>query len=158
MENRLSLKLKFLKTRKDMHKYFILLGLLFTTFCVKAQNADVLKVTQTLQEQTASWNKGDLEMFMQPYWQSDSLMFIGKTGITYGWQNTLANYKKGYPDMERMGILKFEILQVKQLEANYITMVGKWHLTRTVGNVEGHFSLLWKKIKGQWVIVMDHSS
>lgn len=141
-----------------MRKYFIVLLLLTFGFFARAQNADVLKVTETLQAQTIAWNAADLEAFMQPYWKSDSLMFIGKKGITYGWQNTLANYKKGYPDKAAMGILKFEIVQIKQLDAMYITMVGKWNLTRAAGDVGGHFSLLWKKINGEWVIIMDHSS
>ena len=141
-----------------MRKYIFLFLLITVGYFVKAQNADVLKVTKTLQTQTIAWNSGDLETFMQPYWHSDSLMFIGKTGITYGWQNTLNNYKKGYPNKEAMGTLKFEILQAKQLDANYISMVGKWNLTKTAGNVSGHFSLLWKKIKEEWVIIMDHSS
>ena len=141
-----------------MRKYIFLFLLITVGYFVKAQNADVLKVTKTLQTQTIAWNSGDLETFMQPYWHSDSLMFIGKTGITYGWQNTLNNYKKGYPNKEAMGTLKFEILQAKQLDANYISMVGKWNLIKTAGNVSGHFSLLWKKIKEEWVIIMDHSS
>ncbi len=141
-----------------MRNYLLLMLLLTSGYFVNAQSADVLKVTQTLQTQTLAWNNGDLEIFMQPYWHSDSLMFIGKTGVTYGWQNTLANYKKGYPDKEAMGTLKFEVLQVKQLDANYISMVGKWKLTKLAGNVSGHFSLLWKKIKNEWVITMDHSS
>lgn len=141
-----------------MHKYLLMIALISCSYLVKAQNADILKVNQTLQTQTTAWNLGDLEAFMQPYWKNDSLMFIGKSGITYGWQNTLENYKKGYPDKEAMGILKFEILQVKQLDESYITMVGKWALTKTAGNVSGHFSLLWKKIKEEWVIIMDHSS
>ncbi len=141
-----------------MRKYIFLFLLITVGYFVKAQNADVLKVTKTLQTQTIAWNSGDLETFMHPYWHSDSLMFIGKTGITYGWQNTVNNYKKGYPNKEAMGTLKFEILQAKQLDANYISMVGKWNLIKTAGNVSGHFSLLWKKIKEEWVIIMDHSS
>lgn len=141
-----------------MRKNILLLVLLSLSYFVKAQNADVLKVSQNLEAQKIAWNSGDLETYMQHYWHSDSLMFIGKTGVTYGWQNTLANYKKGYPDKDAMGALEFDILQLKQLDANYISMVGKWKLTKTAGNVSGHFSLLWKKIKDKWVIVMDHSS
>ena len=125
---------------------------------VNSQSTDVLKVTQTLQNHTIAWNDGNLQNFMQPYWHSDSFMFIGKSGITYGWPNTLANYKRGYPNKAAMGTLQFEILQVKQLDATYISMVGKWKLTKTAGNVSGHFTLLWKKINKEWVIIMDHSS
>jgi hypothetical protein len=123
-----------------------------------AQNKDELQVRSLLEQQRQDWNNGSIEKYMEGYWQNDSLMFIGKSGITYGWQNTLNNYKKGYPDTATMGKLKFDILQVKRLSMMYFFVVGKWHLTRSIGNVEGHFSLLFKKIKNKWVIVADHSS
>ena len=108
--------------------------------------------------QKNAWNSGDLNQFMQTYWQNDSLMFIGKSGVTYGWQNTLNSYKKGYPDTAAMGKLNFDILHVKKLSPLYFSVVGKWFLTRSIGNVGGHFTLLFKKIKGKWLIVSDHSS
>jgi ketosteroid isomerase-like protein len=96
---------------------------------------------------------------MKGYWKSDSLMFIGKSGVTYGYNNTLENYKKGYPTRDAMGILKFTILKVEKISADAYFVVGKWHLTREkVGDVEGHYTLLFKQIKGEWVIVADHSS
>ncbi|MEO7307678.1 MAG: DUF4440 domain-containing protein [Ferruginibacter sp.] len=111
-----------------------------------------------LEEQRQSWNNGEVEKFMTTYWQSDSLMFIGKSGITYGWQNTLNNYKKGYPDTATMGKLTFDILEVKRLSVIYFFVVGKWHLTRSMGDAGGYFTLLFKKVKNKWVIVADHSS
>jgi len=105
-----------------------------------------------------AWNKGDLETFMQPYWKNDSLMFIGKSGITYGWQHTLDNYKKGYPDKTAMGELSFTIIKTEKLSSRNFYVVGKWHLKRTIGDVSGHFTLLFKKIGGRWLIVSDHSS
>ncbi len=123
-----------------------------------AQNKDELAITGALQEQKNAWNKGDLVSFMDTYWKNDSLMFIGKTGVTYGWQNTLDNYKKGYPDTAAMGKLDFDILHVKRLSVLYFSVVGKWHLTRSIGNLQGHFTLLFKKVKNKWVIIQDHSS
>lgn len=124
----------------------------------RAVGGDEQTIQKLLEEQRQAWNTGDKEKFMATYWQSDSLMFIGKSGITYGWQNTLDNYKKGYPDTAAMGKLKFDILQVKRLSVMYFFVVGKWHLTRSIGDVGGHFTLLFKKIKNKWVIVADHSS
>jgi len=85
-------------------------------------------------------------------------MFIGQNGITYGWLNTLNNYKKNYPDTATMGKLNFTLITVKPLSKEYYHVVGKWHLTRSVGNASGHFTLLFRKIKGEWVIIEDHSS
>ncbi len=123
-----------------------------------AQSKDDLTIKNILDQQTLAWNGGDVENFMKPYWHSDSLMFIGKSGVTYGWQKTMENYKKNYPDAAAMGKLDFTILQIKRLSVLYYSVVGKWHLARTIGDLSGHFTLLFKKIKNIWVIVSDHSS
>ena len=123
-----------------------------------AQSKDEQIIRTLIEEQRLAWNTGDKEKFMQTYWQSDSLVFIGKSGITYGWQKTLDNVKKGYPDTAAMGKLDFDLLEVKRLSVMYFFVVGKWHLTRSIGDVGGHFTLLFKKVKNKWVIVADHSS
>jgi ketosteroid isomerase-like protein len=137
---------------------FILFLLLSNSFTAFAQTKDETIIRKILDDQTASWNRGDIENFMSGYWQSDSLLFIGKSGITSGWKQTLANYKKGYPDTAAMGKLSFNIIQVKRLSIMYFSVVGKWNLARSIGDLSGHYTLLFKKIKGKWVIVQDHSS
>lgn len=138
--------------------YLFLLFLSMIPFGSSAQTADEKAVRQVLDEQTKAWNNGDLESFMVGYWESDSLLFIGKSGPKYGYQTTLQNYKRGYPDTAAMGKLHFDILQMKRLSVMYYFIVGKFHLQRTIGDLEGHFTLLFKKLKGKWVIVADHSS
>ena len=122
-----------------------------------AQSADEVAVRNILSRQNNEWNNGNIEAFMTGYWNNDSLMFIGKNGVTYGWQKTLENYKKNYPDTAAMGKLTFELLEVKRLSAIYFFVVGKWHLLRSIGDVQGAFTLLFKKVKNKWVIVADHS-
>jgi ketosteroid isomerase-like protein len=141
-------------------KKFILFLLMSISVTALAQTKDKDEtiIRKILDDQTTAWNRGDIENFMQGYWQSDSLLFVGKSGVTNGWKQTLANYKKGYPDTAAMGKLDFNILQVKRLSGIYFSVVGKWHLTRSIGNLSGHYTLLFKKIKGKWVIIQDHSS
>lgn len=127
-------------------------------FTLNAQSKDEQRIRSILANQSAVWNEGNIEGFMKGYWASDSLMFIGKKGLTYGWTNTLNNYRKSYPDAKSMGQLTFTIIKLKPLSDQYQEVIGKWHLEREEGNLEGHFTLLLQKIKGDWVIVMDHSS
>lgn len=136
---------------------FLLAIILFANTAI-SQNKDEIAITDILNKQTFAWNAGNIESFMQGYWQSDSLKFIGKSGITYGWQKTLDNYKKNYPDITAMGKLDFTILDTKRLSALYYFVVGKWHLARNTGDIGGYFTLLFKKIKKNWLIVVDHSS
>lgn len=139
-------------------RLFFVFILISTSFSVSAQNKDEQTIRALLTRQTEQWNKGNIEEFMKGYWESDSLMFIGKRGPTYGYNKTLENYKKSYPDTTAMGKLKFNILSVKPLSPDTYFVLGKWMLTRSIGNLEGHYTLLFKKIKGKWLIVADHSS
>jgi hypothetical protein len=142
-----------------MRKAFLLiLVYIFSASSLFSQDKDEKEVRALLDFQTQEWNKGNIPAFMETYWKSDSLMFIGKSGVTYGWQKTLANYNKNYPDKAAMGKLKFELLQVKRLSATHFFVVGKWHLTRSIGDVGGLFSLLFRKVANKWIIIVDHTS
>ncbi len=123
-----------------------------------AQSADEKAIRGIMAEQILQWNKGDIDHFMGGYWENDSLMFVGRNGVTYGYANTMANYHRNYPDQAHMGILSFDILHVNRLSADHYFVVGKFHLKRTVGDASGHFTLLFRKMKGKWKIIADHSS
>lgn len=125
---------------------------------LQAQAKEETKIRALMDAQIKAWNQGDLEGFMRTYWKSEKLMFIGKSGVTYGWQGTLDNYKKGYPDKAAMGTLSFNLLEFKKLAADAYFVVGKWHLARTIGDLSGHFTIVLRKIRGEWKIVADHSS
>ena len=138
------------------------LSIIFCLFCglnlvAQKQNKEVNQVLTNMKTQEESWNKGDVRGFMDYYWNNDSLKFIGSKGITYGWQKTLDNYIKGYPNKEAMGILTFTILEAIQLSESSIFVIGKWDLKKEKPS-GGHFTLLWKKINSKWVIVTDHTS
>ncbi|WP_400190982.1 YybH family protein [Hymenobacter sp. B81] len=116
-------------------------------------------IRRVLATQTAAWNRGDVSGFMQGYWQSDSLLFIGKSGPTRGWQRTLDNYRRNYPSPEAMGQLTFSRLRISPVGADAAHVVGHWHLARPQkGDLQGWFTLLFRRLNGQWVIVADHSS
>jgi len=138
------------------------LFLLVVSLFSNAQSIEsrIASIQQVLQNQQQAWNEGDIEGFMMGYWQSDSLTFIGKKGITRGWQASLDNYKKSYPDKVSMGELQFNIVAIKLLSKTNAFVVGKWHLKRqeNKGDLQGHFTLLFKKINNVWLIISDHSS
>jgi hypothetical protein len=109
-----------------------------------------------MQDQESSWNAGDIDGFMEHYWNSDSLQFMSNGKITYGWDQTLRNYKKSYPDKATMGSLKFDNISHYFITDTHCMVTGKWHLKReTLDDVGGMYSLLWKVIDGRWVIISD---
>ena len=90
-------------------KQFLLFVFCTTTFFAQAQNKNENAIRAMLSAQEAAWNTGNLEQFMIGYWQSDSLMFIGKNGPTYGYDKTLEGKLKkatGFAKVKAPGKLK----------------------------------------------------
>lgn len=141
-----------------MRQFFMLFICSFIVWSATAHNKDEQAIRAILTAQESAWNKGDLRSFMKGYWENDSMLFMGKKGPTYGYTATLQNYLKGYPDTAHMGHFTSTIISVKKLSTEYYMVVGKWNLQRSVGDVGGYYSLLFRRIKKQWVIVMDHTS
>jgi ketosteroid isomerase-like protein len=140
-------------------KKVIIFLFMFSCICSFSQKekGNVKTVSNIMAAQVLAWNNADIKGFMDHYWNSDSLMFIGSKGVTYGWQKTFDNYVKNYPNKEAMGVLKFTIIKTEQLSKTSIYVIGKWELEKEKP-AGGHFTLLWKKINNKWVIVSDHTS
>ena len=118
---------------------------------------DIEEITGALHISAEKWSAGDLEGYMDVYWRSEELQFIGKNGIIYGWNQTLENYKKGYPNKDDTGQLKFKILNVSFLAKDLYALTGEYHLIRNKGNADGIYTLIFKKVNNKWVIISDHS-
>ncbi len=121
-------------------------------------NVSKKEITTIMLQQSKDWSNGNIEGFMEGYIKSDDLKFVGSKGITYGWKQTLENYKKGYPSKDHLGILTFNLLEFDQLAKDVFLVIGEFHLKRTIGDANGMFSIILKQIDGNWKIIADHSS
>ena len=120
--------------------------------------SDSLSILKVLSQQEKAWNTGDIPAFMNGYWHSDKLVFVGAEGPKYGWQNVLDDYHVRYPDRTAMGQLTFTSIELVKLDHSTARQIGKFHLSRSIGDLEGYFTLIWKAINDQWLIVSDHTS
>ena len=136
--------------------FALLLACQVSSFAQKSKNIKAIKAV--MKKQSKDWNNGDIDAFMEGYWKSDKLQFIGRRGPSYGWQQTLDNYKKSYPDKAAMGKLSFEITNIDRRSRKVYSMIGSWKLVREKDVLSGYFLLIWKKIKRKWVIVSDHTN
>ncbi len=142
-----------------MKKYFLILCLLtfITGFSQTSEKEDKVAIQSVMALQEKAWSNNDLEGFMQGYWKSDSLKFYGSSGLTKGWQQTLDNYKKGYPTKEHSGTLTFKINDISKIDEGSYWVMGEYFLKRSVGDANGVFIIIFKKIDGEWKIVADMS-
>ncbi len=145
-----------------MNKYCLLILLVFFSVSVHAKEVlrdkEKAEILALFDKQVEAWNDGNLVAFMQTYWNSEELVFIGSRGPTYGWKATLDSYKRGYPDKKTMGHLAFKIMEISKIDRNTVFVIGRFELTREVGDAAGYFTLMVQKKNGEWKIISDHSS
>ena len=139
----------------------IIFFLLITTNIIYSQNIsekDSLKILNVLETQRQAWNNFDIDEFMQGYLKSDKLVFSGSNGPIYGWNFVKDRYLSNYSSNELMGYLDFEINDLFLITKKVALLLGKFNIKRDNENLSGYFTLVFKKIKGNWYIVSDHTS
>ena len=144
-----------------MKLYFFLSLFIITTSLFpqkQVSQKDSLVIINILSKQQGDWNRGDIDAFMQGYLKSDKLVFSGASGPIYGWEATRNRYKKTYSDRQKMGKLKFGVLNIIGLSPNVIQLQGKYFLKRKIGDAQGYFTLNWIRNNNQWYIISDHTS
>ncbi len=115
------------------------------------------QIRQILDRQVNAWNRGDVDAFMEPYWNSPDLTFSAGGHLTRGWRSTLDRYRERYPTAADMGRLRFSELEIIELGPEAALVLGRWQLERDKP-VGGLFTLVFRKDGGRWVIVHDHTS
>lgn len=118
----------------------------------------VSAVRAVLDAQTAAWNRGDIDGFMDGYWRSDETIFVSGDSVTHGWAIVLEHYRKGYDSRAKMGQLAFSELEIKVLNKDSAVALGRWQLTRAGDTPHGRFTLIFRRFKEGWRIVHDHTS
>ena len=144
--------------KKLIFKILLFYFVIFLTRCKSTNNCD--EIYDLMQEQEESWNKGNIDDFMNKYWNNDSLIFLGKSGINYGWKKTISNYKNSHKNKNEMGRLEFKNILCKPINKSTHVIAGKWSIFRedSIRNIGGYYSLIWVKKDKVWKIIYDHTS
>ena len=115
------------------------------------------EIRNVLDRQKASWNKKNIEGFMDAYWKSENFTFQSGNNRLHGWEALLSRYKKSYTG-ENWGELDFTDIEVKVLTKNYAFVLGRWKLTFKDNVKEGLFTIIFQRMSEGWKIIHDHSS
>ncbi|MBV9242532.1 MAG: DUF4440 domain-containing protein [Acidobacteria bacterium] len=142
-----------------MKRLFLLVAVFLAVVSATiAQSKDEVAIRKVISDQTAAWNRGDIYGFMTGYWKSDELEFVGRMDVTRGWQATLDRYKRNYDTREKMGTLTFSDVEFTQLSKDAAFVILTWSLGTAKDSPHGKSTLLFRKFKDDWRIVVDHSS
>lgn len=151
-----------------MNKISILFCILFlavtaiSTFAQSKDEKTKSAIRNVMENQVEAWNSGNIEGFMQGYWNSPEMKFVSGDNVARGWQAALDRYKKSYDSKAKMGFLTFKDLEITILSKDSAVVLGSWNLDREVDgkkdNPHGKFTLIFRKFKDEWKIIHDHTS
>ena len=115
------------------------------------------EIRSAMDRQVSRWNDGDIEGFMSYYWNSDAFTFQSGDRRLEGWESLLATYRMNYAG-EKRGTLDFGDIEVHVLSSDAAYVIGRWRVVTTDTTKAGLFTLIFRRIDGEWKITHDHSS
>ena len=117
-------------------------------------------ITKVLDDQTAAWNRGDLDAFLNGYWNSPRVVFMSGGARHEGFAAMRDRYRKRYQaDGRSMGRVTFSEVEVEPLAADAAFVRGRWGLVMPDGSKpSGLFTLIFRRFDDGWKITHDHTS
>ena len=121
----------------------------------KTERAAILDVVARME---AAWNRGDFKGYMAGFKNPD-VVFVSGGKFQDGWKGTLDHYVRDYGGSgERRGRLHFYNMKVDVLGPDAAMLVGQYRLERGARVTEGVNTRLFRKVRGHWLITMNHVS
>ena len=132
--------------------------LAFLALAAASPQSDRTAILDTIHHMEDSWNRGDFRGYMAGFKNPD-VVFVSGGKFQQGWQGTLDHYVRDYGgSAERRGKLHFYNMKVDLLAADAAMLVGQYRLERGPRVTEGVNTRLFRKVKGKWLITMNHVS
>ena len=121
------------------------------------------EIAAMMARSAASWNRGDLDAFVDDYLPGDTTTYVGGRGILRGTAPIRAAYAPRFAPGGVRDSLSFVLLDVDPLAPDVANVIARYVLARRVAGrdsitASGPTSLVMRRVQGRWRIVHDHSS
>ena len=141
-----------------MSRLLLALLVLFATPAAAGPKSDRMAILSVISRMEAAWNRGDFAGYMAGFKKPD-VVFVSGGKFQDGWQGTLDHYVRDYGGSpERRGRLHFYNMKVDILAPDAAMLVGQYRLVRGARVTEGVNTRLFRKVRGQWLITLNHVS
>ena len=131
---------------------------LLASSAVASPRSDRAAILGTIERMEAAWNRGDFPGYMAGF-QNPGVVFVSGGKYQDGWQGTLDHYVRDYGgSAERRGQLHFYKMKVDLLAPDAAMLIGQYRLVRGQRITEGVNTRLFRKIRGRWLISVNHVS
>lgn len=106
----------------------------------------------------AAWNNGDLEGYLEGYWDSEQTRYVSNAQVVRGKAAIVAGYRSRFPRSEALGTLALQHIEVEAIGEQDALIFGVMAHTLDETTREVAFTVHVRQIDGTWRIVSDHSA
>jgi uncharacterized protein (TIGR02246 family) len=132
--------------------------LAFLALAAASPQGEKAAILDTVARMEQAWNRGDFRGYMAGFKNPD-VVFVSGGKFQQGWQGTLDHYVRDYGGSpQRRGKLHFYNMKVDLLAPDAAMLIGQYRLTRGARVTEGVNTRLFRKVRGKWLITMNHVS
>ena len=132
--------------------------LAFLALAAASPQGEKAAILDTIARMEQAWNRGDFRGYMAGFKNPD-VVFVSGGKFQQGWQGTLDHYVRDYGGSpQRRGKLHFYNMKVDLLAPDAAMLIGQYRLTRGARVTEGVNTRLFRKVRGKWLITMNHVS
>ena len=104
---------------------------------------------------TDAWNAGDVDGFLDGYYDSDSVRYVGGETVIRG-KNNIVQHFRSRGATGTLSLVHFEVDFISPEDA---ICFGQYHVVDDEEEIhEGYFTAHVRRIGDSWKIVSDHSS
>jgi uncharacterized protein (TIGR02246 family) len=120
--------------------------------------SDYQKVYSLLVAQADRWNAHDLDGYLDTYWKSPDLLLVVEGEQLKGWANVVATYHRGYTNLDEMGSITPERIQIQMVTPDVAIALDWWtaHVKRS--KILGTSTMVFRKFDDGWKVVVGHTS
>ncbi len=118
--------------------------------------ANVLAVVKTMRE---DWNGGDMQGYLDAYWNDDSLSLLFGNRVVTGKGDMTQMFTSAWPDEEKMGNYATDNVRARIATPGLAIVDGTFEHQFTDELIVGAFSQVLRRMdSGDWKVVHEHTS
>ncbi len=106
-----------------------------------------------------AWNRGDLGSFVSDYADDSTTTFMSRSQVQYGFDWIRNNYAPRFEPGVQRDSLRFESVAARALGSDHLLATARFVLLHADSvTASGPFTLVLKRVGGEWKIIHDHTS
>jgi hypothetical protein len=106
------------------------------------------------------WNAHNLGGYLEVFWQSPRMLVVSDATVINGFQELRNSYERGFTDLESMGTLHANRIQIRMIRSDLAVAVSRWtfFFPKSSHETFGIDTIYLKHFDVGWKVIFAHST